>query len=250
MADAKPTKIETEFKADDKAVKLVVHKPSPKDNEAAQLEYSKAFAEHLRGKVLLLDQEVLEAARDRGLWGKAQQAEAKRLAEAVQAEERVVRGKVKGTTKSEGRAAAVRLFALRRELRAVDAGVRAMQEDTVERKAGTARWDALLARCTRHADSGKLYFGSKDDVAGRPDDDPAKSAAGVALMRLEYDYDPAAEFAKRPEVAFLLKYKFAKMVDDAMLFTDPETGAEVDEDGKPVEKAADEPEGEFEFVDG
>jgi hypothetical protein len=171
-------------------------------------------------------------------------------AEAVQAEERVVRGKVKGTTKSEGRAAAVRLFALRRELRAVDAGVRAMQEDTVERKAGTARWDALLARCTRHADSGKLYFGSKDDVAGRPDDDPAKSAAGVALMRLEYDYDPAAEFAKRPEVAFLLKYKFAKMVDDAMLFTDPETGAEVDEDGKPVEKAADEPEGEFEFVDG
>ena len=249
MADAKPTKVETEFMDGETAVKLVVHKPSAKDNEAAQLEYSRAFAEHLRAKVLLLDQEVAEVARDRGLWGKAQQAETKRLTEAVAADEKLVKGKVKGTTKSEGRAAAVRLFTARRELRAVDAGVRALQEDTVQRKAGTARWDTLLSRCTRHADTGKLFFTSKDDAAQRADDDAAKAAAGTALMRLEYEYDPAAEFAKRPEVAFMLKHGFAKMDGDALKFTDPVSGVEVDEDGKPVEpEPADGV--EFDFLDG
>lgn len=248
MATDKPKKMETEFKTEGgDTVKLHVHHPSAKDSEAAGLEYSRVYSELFRDKTLLLSQEVAKAAKDRGLWGKEQQEEEARLSKEIAEAERVVSGKVRGTTKKQGREAAVKLFRLRSELQALDGALGSLEANTVERKAGEARWDVLVSRCTSHADSGKLYFTSKADVAGRPDDDPAKAAASEALMRLTLGYDPEGSFAKRPEVAFMLKYGFGKMDGRRLVFVDPKTGQEVDDDGNPVVPPP--PDEVFEFED-
>lgn len=237
MADAKPTKLETEFKAaDDKVVRLVVHKPSPKDEAEAELEYARVFTKLFREKALL-EAEVEAAARERGLVTDAHVAERKRLAEAAAADEKVVKGKVKGTTKAEGRAAALRLITAKAKLDDLDGLTAGLDRLTAEYKAREARYDTLLHRCTRHADTGKVYFTSADEVGQRADDDPAKKAANAALMKVAYDYDPVEKFKARSEIAFLLKFGFAQLSEDGKFkFTDPATGAEVDADGNPVEK--------------
>ena len=248
MADAKPTKLETEFTAaDGQLVKLAVHKPSPKDEAEAELEYARVFTKLFREKALL-EAEVEAAARERGLVTDAHLAERKKLSEAIAADERVVRGKVKGTTKAEGRAAALRLVAARAARDALDGLTADLTRLTAEYKAREARYDTLLHRCARHADTGKAYFASADDVGQRPDADPAKKAANTALMKVAYDYDPVDKFKARPEIAFLLRFGFAHLSEDGKFkFTDPATGAEVDADGQPVR--ADEDEAVFEFVD-
>ncbi len=210
------------------ARKLMVVKPSRKDEKDAEIEYAKVHTDLLR-KGFLLEVEVEKVARERKLWDDFRQGEVKRINKELVDSERMLAGRVEGATLDDKRKAALKMFALRAELSDLRSSLTSLSDDTAEAKARQAKFTFLLCRCYKFAETGKQVYSNPDDYLERSEADKAVGEAEIALAKVRVDYDPDWQ-KKLPEYKFLLRNK---MCDESGRLIDPQ-GKFVDVEGKRV----------------
>lgn len=219
-------KYEFSVEIDGKPIGLVVVKPTRKDEQDAEEEKARVYTKLFREKALIAA-EVEKAARERNLWDDNRQTNLESISKFLQESEKVVSGRVKGTTKSEGRKVAIEMRKKRNEQVAIQRDRSALSNQTAESKSENAKFNFVMSRCVRYSETNKPYYKDVDDMFSR-ESDPAFDKAFKGMMRVYMDMDPDWQ-KDLPENKFLLKYNYC---NDELLLIDPVTKKLVDEDGK------------------
>lgn len=225
----KANKREFEVEVDGKAVKLAVKRPDTKTRQDGQRVYAKAYADFVKAGAIL-KQKLESVAREQKLWDDERQNLLEKVSKSLDDNEKVVTGRVKGTTLKSAREAAIQMRRDRRTLLGLLADSGSMDSNTVEGLAEQEQFTFFVAACTVYADTGKPYFRNVDDYVAQGDG-PVGASAASNFAILYYNYNPEDE-KKRPENAFLLKYK---LCDDELRLLN-EKGRLVDVDGRLIDK--------------
>ncbi len=229
--------------------KLVVRKPTPKDNRDATIEYSRAFSQAVKGGALM-QSDLSKHMRQLGLWDDEKEVRNKEMVKILaDGEQKLKRGGIK---KSEAKKLAIEMRKARYELFRLLQETTQLNTITAEGIAEQSRFAYLTSVCTLRED-GSNYFKDVQDYYEREDSLEAEKAAET-LAELVYKVDINFE-QKLPENEFLRKYGFAdeklslvdtkgryvdtdgRLIDEDGFYVD-EAGNKVDRDGKPVEKEA------------
>jgi len=196
-------------------VKLAVVRPNSQQLHKADIAHAKAFAEYAQAGALL--EEALDGLiKSQQLWDEAKLAKWDELVAALKADERIVEGKVAGTTLEQAKEAAIRMRINRVDINEMLAERAILRANTAQGKAENARFNYLVAACTIHEDMNKPYFLNREHY--ETSDDPVKNVAAKNMADLLHGYDPDFE-KKFPENKFLLKYG---LVDENLQFKQEE----------------------------
>jgi hypothetical protein len=266
-----------------KDVELQVVSPSAADNREANKVYNQAFNDALKSKAIVRAR-LDDILKEQGLWDDAKQAEYNTLqAKLLESERQLKKG---GITLATAKEIALQMKRDRETLRELISDRTSLDNHTAEGQADNAKFNYLVYACTAYGDNpSKKYFASYDDYQKRSSELVAIMAAQhVAnfVYGLEDDYE-----SKLPENKFLKDYRFVddsgrlvnkegkyvdtegRLIDKNGRYIDEEgnfidkQGNRVDEegeyiveftpflddDGKPVTLASDEPEEESEVVE-
>jgi len=266
-----------------KDVELQVVSPSAADNREANKVYNQAFNDALKSKAIVRAR-LDDILKEQGLWDDAKQAEYNNLqAKLLESERQLKKG---GITLATAKEIALQMKRDRETLRELISDRTSLDNHTAEGQADNAKFNYLVYACTAYGDNpSKKYFASYDDYQKRSSELVAIMAAQhVAnfVYGLEDDYE-----SKLPENKFLKDYRFVddsgrlvnkegkyvdtegRLIDKNGRYIDEEgnfidkQGNRVDEegeyiveftpflddDGKPVTLASDEPEEESEVVE-
>lgn len=241
-------KIEFTVEKDGKKIELCVKRPSLKVQNEAQLAYSKAYADLVRGGAVL-GQKMASVAKEQGVFNESYAKEIQEIGERMRTLSRKFpdeSGKTldKGVTLSEARKAAIDMHRERTKLQKLVSQQNAVYQNTAEKLAEDTRFNYFVSACTFLADVDKKYFLSLDDYLSRSNDPDAYEAA-VNFANLYYDVDANFENTL-PENAFLLKYglvdKDLRLVNREGRFVDEdfnlvnELGQRVDVDGRVLDE--------------
>ncbi len=212
-----------------KDVALIVRRPSPRDDEEANLHGCQTMAQCVNKK-LLLRAEVEQLCKDRGLWGDSQQQKSDLLVQEITQGELALRKKT-GLTKAQARELAVSVQEKRAERNALRASLGQLDRETAEAQVEDARFRYLVFACTIDEQKGRRYWPAFDHfLAAQEKDEEVTKKAADHLTKLLYNFDEDWWF-KLPENAFLLEHKF---MDRQGRFLDGE-GNFVTKDGRKVD---------------
>lgn len=222
-------KIKEVFKItiEDKELELAVVKPSAQVIQEANIEYGRTFNRLLKAGVVL-QQELEDELRKRGLWDDEKQQEYEKLQkEFIDGEYRLDRGGIK---LSEGVDIAKRMRKNRQKWQWLVAKRVAMQTNTAEAQADQARFNFMVQRCLVYNETGEQYFKTLDDYYNHSNEEIAIVAA-IKFSVLTKEYDENME-ANLPENKFLKEWG---LLDDKLRLVDKQ-GRLVDEDGNLVDE--------------
>ncbi len=218
---------------DGKEVEVAVLRPDRKAQDAAQLAYNRAFRLAVKpedGKAGAIVRGALEGVlREQGIWDDARQKELEKLNKALlDGEKKLARG---GIRLSAARDVAIQMRRDRWALRRLLAKRNELDAMTAEAQAENARFNALVASCTREGGSGKPWWKNEDAyLSANDDDDVARQAAGF-LANMVYDVEDDFE-SKLPENSWL---RAQKLVDKEGHLVDRK-GRLIDAEGRLVDK--------------
>lgn len=220
-------------KAEDKDVELAVHSPTVAEENMADMEMRRVFAEQVRNGVPVQDA-LNDVLTKQGVWGEDKQKKVEELVEKIRVNAlklKTGRDGEKQLRKVEGKEIAIQIIKDRDELDDVLSIRSRMMQYTAEGSAQNAKFGSLVALCTVYNDTGAKYFKSIDDYKNRADE-PASET--IATKFYEHFYNVKDDPRKKlPEYVFLTKYGF---VNDKLNFV-REDGKVVSMDGKLIREA-------------
>lgn len=198
-----------EAEVDGKPVKLVVCKPSHKQQQDGQRVYNRAFREAVKpsdgGKGAILRETVEDLIKAEGLWSEEKQKEADAVRDEIN--EGLKKLRAGGMRKSEGRAIALKVRDDRNKLSSLTSAKNALDGQTAQSQAEQARFDFYISACTVDPDTGRPRWESPEEY--REDDSDLSYKAAGAMSRILYDLDEEFEFSL-PENFWLVRFQFAK----------------------------------------
>jgi hypothetical protein len=237
----------------DKEIEFLVRSPSLNDQREAQKIYNQAFTDAIKSKSVVrakLD-DLLE---DQGLWNDEKQAKFTSLQkELLDGEKRLAKG---GFGLNEAKDLAIRMKAVRDEIRDLISVRTSLDNHSAEGQADNARFNYLVSVCVVYNDSKEPYFKNMEDYLNRATEQVALLGAqnlANMLYGLDNDYEK-----NLPENKFLKKYRF---VDDKLRLVDKkgrlidaegrlldESGRFIDEEGNFVDKYGNKVDKSGEFI--
>lgn len=215
-------------KIEDKDVEFLVRSPSLNDQREAQKIYNQAFTDAIKSKSVVrakLD-DLLE---DQGLWNDEKQAKFTTLQrELADGEKRLAKG---GFGINEAKDLAIRMKAIRDEIRDLISVRTSLDNHSAEGQADNARFNYLVSACVVYNSTKEPYFRNMEDYLNRATEQVALLGAqnlANMLYGLDNDYEK-----NLPENKFLKKYRF---VDDKLRLVDKK-GRLIDAEGRLVDES-------------
>lgn len=232
---------------------FLVRSPSLNDQREAQKVYNHAFTDAIKSKSVVRAK-LDDLLQDQGLWSDEKQATFTSLQkELLDGEKRLAKG---GFSVNEAKDLAIRMKAVRDEIRELISVRTSLDNHSAEGQADNARFNYLVSACVVYNDTKQPYFKDMEDYLNRAAD--AVSLAGAQnLANMLYGLDNNYE-SGLPENKFLKKYKF---VDDKLRLIDKkgrlidgenrlldESGRFIDEQGNFVDKYGNRVDNDGEYV--
>lgn len=179
-------------KADGSTVKIYVTSPNALSVQKADIYRAKVWNECLDEGIKTKD-ELQIVMEKRGIWGKDQADKEVEIIETLASLEKQLYlgdGKKK-IPLSDGKNIAIKMRALRNQLRTLLLEKNNFEQNTAESISDNARFDYLVSACTYYENGQKVYNGIAD-YNEKASDEIAFSAAN-ALAEMMYNYDPSNE---------------------------------------------------------
>lgn len=216
--------IETET-VDGKKMTIVVVRPVADEISKSQLHSARVVAEAIKSGAIARSKLNIYM-REQGLWDDEKQKRVEALNALINDGELALRKG--GIKKSEARKIALELRAYRMERNLMLFTRTQLDEYTVEGLAENAKFDYLVAACTKNEEGDRVF----EDLSAykNKQDEPYAAAAAGALSSIIYGTDPDWE-KKLPENQFLINQKF---VDDKLRLINKD-GKLVDSEGRLVD---------------
>lgn len=214
-------------KIEDKDVEFLVKSPSLNDQREAQKVYNQAFTDAIKSKSVVRAR-LDDLLSDQGLWDDEKQAKFTGLQrELSDGEKRLARG---GFGLNEAKDLAVRMKAIRDEIRDLISVRTSLDNHSAEGQADNQRFNYLVSACLVYNDTKQPYFKDMEDYLNRATEEVALLGAqhlANMLYGLDNDYEK-----NLPENKFLKKYRF---VDDKLRLVDKK-GRLIDAEGRLVDE--------------
>lgn len=184
-----------------------VRRPTAADLAACEAATRRGYRRAVRRGSMTRAQ-FLAAAERRGIWTPAHQARYDELARRLAADEELLHE----ASAEEARAAAVRMRTTRCEIRRLKQPYWTLERTTADGRAVEAGFDALAARCTTFARTGRPVFGGVRDYR-RQAGTPVHRLASEAMARLWLGLRPSDEYERAPpEERYLAQFRPATAV--------------------------------------
>lgn len=217
---------------DNNEVKVLVRRPSYKDQQDAQVEYNRAFRQALEGGALLREK-LLDHMRLQGIWDDEKQKKYDSLIDQIRDKELLL--KKGGVRLNLAKKAALECADLRNEFKDLISERTSLDTNSAQGQADNARFNMLVVCCAVNPTTKERVFKSLDDYYTKSSEDWVVSVAGE-LGNMLYDIDPDYD-RNLPENKFLVEYKFAdeklRLINKDGHLVDRD-GRLIDEDGKYV----------------
>ena len=214
-------------KIEDKDVEFLVKSPSLNDQREAQKVYNQAFTDAIKSKSVVRAK-LDDLLSDQGLWDDEKQAKFTGLQrELSDGEKRLAKG---GFGLNEAKDLAVRMKAIRDEIRDLISVRTSLDNHSAEGQADNSRFNYLVSVCLVYNDTKQTYFKDMEDYLNRATEEVALLGAqhlANMLYGLDNDYEK-----NLPENKFLKKYRF---VDDKLRLVDKK-GRLIDAEGRLVDE--------------
>lgn len=214
-------------KIEDKEVEFLVKSPSLNDQREAQKVYNQAFTDAIKSKSVVRAR-LDDLLSDQGLWDDEKQAKFTGLQrELSDGEKRLAKG---GFGLNEAKDLAVRMKAIRDEIRDLISVRTSLDNHSAEGQADNQRFNYLVSSCLVYNDTKQPYFKDMEDYLNRATEEVALLGAqhlANMLYGLDNDYEK-----NLPENKFLKKYRF---VDDKLRLVDKK-GRLIDAEGRLVDE--------------
>ena len=230
-------------KEDGSEIELSVERPSQAVLREANLHYKVRVARLLREAAegddgLLLRSQLEGYLAELGVWTESHQKEFITKQLEIRALELILR---KGGIKySEGRAVALKMRQLRRDMKEMFNSKSEFDHTTIESTAEQHKFHFLMMKCVVHADTGKRYFTSIQDYLDR-ETEQASSDCAKSLAAMMFGFDEDIE-EKLEENVFLKKYGVkddsGRKIDENNSYVDDD-GNFVDFDGNSIDEKGD-----------
>jgi hypothetical protein len=227
---------------DGKEQEFCIKSPSLADQRESQKVYNQAFSDAVKSGCIVRAR-LDDLLKEQGLWDDAKQIKFNTIQqELLDSEKSLARG---GISLKAAKDVAVKMKALREELRELISVRTNLDNHTAEGQADNARFNYLISACLVYShNKDKKYFKDYAEYLSRASEPIAVKGAQVLanmLYGLDNDYEK-----KLPENKFLVKYKFVddklRLVNDKGQLVDgegrliDENGRFINEDGKFVDK--------------
>lgn len=210
---------------DEQEKEILVRSPSLNDQREGQKIYNQAFTDAIKSKSVVRAK-LDDLLKDQGLWNDEKEAKFTQLQkELSEGEKRLAKG---GFSLNEAKDLAVKMKAVRDEIRDLISVRTSLDNHSAEGQADNARFNYLVSACVVYNDSKEPCFKDMEDYLNRSTEEVALLGAqhlANMLYGLDNDYE-----LNLPENKFLKKYKF---VDDKLRLIDKK-GRLIDEDGRLV----------------
>lgn len=210
-------------------VKYAVKRPNAQQTENASLEYTRVFSKALKGGALLRET-VEKHMREQGLWDDAKsKLYLEYVTEISEGERAIQKGGIK---LSEAKKIAIRMSIARANLQELIAERNALDTNTAQGQAETARFNYILVNCLVYNEEGNPVYEDSDHFI-REQQSVVAVQASQTLANMWYGLDEDYE-GNLPENKFLKEWKF--MNEDLRLINEDgdlvdSMGRRVNEDG-------------------
>ena len=219
--------------------KYAVMKPNAQQSENASLEYTRVFSKALKSGSLLRET-VEKYMREQGLWDDKKNMEyLSYITEINESEKKLQKGGIK---LSDAKKIAIEMSIARANLQELIAERNALDSNTAQGQAETARFNYILVNCLVYNEEGNPVYDDIDHFV-REQSSPVAVEASQTLANMWYGLDDNYQ-NNLPENKFLKKWKFVnddlRLINEKGEFVDTngrrvnEEGHFIDDDGNPV----------------